>query len=173
MNYRVQLVIGEEAEFFLEEWEPGGIVIAPVAIGLFPARPGRGEQLEAILADYGLKRATFDSMALLKVGFSREWTWTRIRWPQERRFPHLVEAVRRIEAALESGLNDERKLELLRLVQHMVKRHGPPASVEGEIDRPHGRKDPVSVHRTGIIAYDRTPHPLPLLQEAARIAAGS
>ncbi len=44
VNYRLQLVAGEEAEFFLEDWPAGGVAISPHVVGLFDAAPAPGRR---------------------------------------------------------------------------------------------------------------------------------
>lgn len=172
VNYRLQLVAGEEAEFFLEDWPAGGVAISPHVVGLFDAhRPPDGQRVDEALADYGLRRVAFGLKELVKIGFSDRWTWTGIRWldPRSQRHPGPWQ---RVSQSLGPGFlaDRERQIRLLKEVQAAAKCLGPPDLIEGIIERPGGRTEPVWVYATGVVAYDRTPHPLPFLKALAEAA---
>lgn len=171
MNYQLQLVTGSDALFFLEEWPAGGVEIDERVVGLFDAAgPRREEKLTEALALYGLTRVAFGLTDLLKVGFSREWEWQDIRWlgasPAGR-----SDSESRLRELLAPGLHDDpkRQLGLLRLVQATAKRWGVPTLVQGSVTRPDGRREKVIVYATGLVAYDRTPHPIEFLRAVASV----
>src|SRR5690606_23145474 len=58
LTYRLQLVAGPDASFFLEDWKPGGVEIAANCVGLFeaPAAAAAKARFDQTLADYGLAR---------------------------------------------------------------------------------------------------------------------
>lgn len=172
MNYRLQLVVGDGAPFFLEEWAKGGVEITERVVGLFiSGKDERGSPLDEALAEYGLRRVSFGLKQLLKIGFSREWTWTGIRWLEPD--PSLETGIlSRIQRSLGPGLMDdrERQVLLLKQVQAAARRLGDPAFIEGVVARPAGRAERILVYAGGIVAYDRTPHPLAFLRAVAAAA---
>lgn len=169
MNYQLRLVKGEAAAFFLEEWAPGGVEIAPDVVGLFDALRSDEREFAEQLETYGLEPVSFNLTQLVKVGLAEHWVWHAVRWANERESSALSEAVRRIERLLGAGIREdrERQIQLLKLLQAAARREGPPARIEGVFPRPSGRRDRIYVYATGIVAYDRTPHPLPFLAEVA------
>ena len=164
MNYQLRLVKGPGAGFFLEDWAPGGVEITPDAVGLFEAWKERGRLAEQ-LATYGLKPVSFTLPQLVKVGLAKSWTWRSVRWASES--PALREVVRRIESLLgpEIRTDRERQIQLLRLLQATSRREGAPARLEGAYLRPGGRVELIYVYTSGVVAYDRTPHPIPFLRD--------
>lgn len=172
MNYRLQIVVGNEAPFFLEEWPGGGVEISDRAIGLFEVKErGRGATLDEMLAEYGLARASFGLTELLKIGLSREWTWTSIQWAGMAALRD-ADIWNRIQKTLGPGLLEDqsRQLQLLKQVQAVTRRLGFPKSIEGYVTRPAGRTERIVVYASGVVAYDRTPHPLGFLQAVAAAA---
>lgn len=171
MNYQLRLVCGDDALFFLEEWPPKGVEINERVVGLFDAaQPRWSQKLQEALALYDLKLVSFELVDLLKIGLSPAWTWKAMRW-FGRCTCQMVEPARRLEELLGPGLHEDRdrQVRVLKLVQAMVKRLGPPALIEGSVTRPSGREERVVVYATGVVAYDRTPHPLPFLQAVAEV----
>jgi len=156
----------------LEDWPAGGVEISDRAVGLFlDGVHERGSALDEALAGYGLVRASFGLKELLRIGFSTEWTWTGIRWAKG---DNQVEAglLGRLHRTLGPGLHEDRQRQILLLkqVQAASKRLGDPSLVEGFIVRPGARTERVLVYASGIVAYDRTPHPLSFLREIAQSA---
>ncbi len=164
MNYQLRLIKGPGASFFLEDWAPGGVEITPEVVGLFEAwkDPGRlAEQLET----YGLEPVSFSLAQLVKVGLAGSWTWRSVRWARES--PALLEVVRRVESLLgpEIRTDRQRQIQLLKLLQAASRREGAPARLEGAYLRPGGRVELIYVYTSGVVAYDRTPHPIPFLRD--------
>src|SRR5690554_6256515 len=85
MNYRIQLVVGDGALFFLEEWRPGGVEITPEVVGLFdvPVHARAQDAFAATLDDYGLVRGYLKLVDMLRVGFDPAWRWQGVQWPKE------------------------------------------------------------------------------------------
>lgn len=173
MNYQLQLITGPDAPFFLSEWPAGGVEIDDRVVGLFDAAgPRREARLAEALALYGLSKVTFGLMGLLKVGLLRSWRWQDIRWlggaPAG-----WADADTRLRELLAPGLHDDpqRQVRLLQLVQATAKRLGAPTLVQGSVSWPDGRQEKVIVYATGIVAYDRTPHPIAFLRDVASVAA--
>lgn len=174
MNYRVQLVVGDGAAFFLEEWPAGGVEILPDVVGLFEVPPVRADRhaFEEQLEMYGLGRAAFGLKELLRIGLSSEWRWQGAAWSTTGE-PRLAgETSKRLQALLQRGdpCNDQEvQLNALRIMQAAERRLGTPLTIHGEWRRESGRVERLLVFRTGIVAYDRTPHPLPFLRRVAEI----
>lgn len=173
MNYQLRLVRGPGASFFLEDWAPGGVEILPEVVGLFDALRRGEQELARELETYGLEPVTFNLTQLVKVGLSPHWTWRSARWARESKSPALREAVRKIEALLGPEIREdrERQIQLLKLLQAAARREGTPTRIEGSFVRPGGRVDLIYVYASGVVAYDRTPHPLPFLHDVAAVAA--
>lgn len=171
MNYQLRLVKGPEAGFFLEDWAPGGVEIAPDVVGLFDALKLGKRELAEQLETYGLEPVAFNLTQLVKVGLAKHWTWHSVRWAREVDSPALREAVRRIESLLgpEIRRDPARQIQLLKLLQATSRREGAPARIEGSFSRPSGRVERIYVYATGVVAYDRTPHPFPFLAEVAAV----
>lgn len=173
MNYQLQLITGPDALFFLDEWPAGGVEIDERVVGLFDAAgPRRKAQLTEALALYGLSAVTFGLTGLLKVGFLRTWQWQDIRWIGGQQAGRVDEEAR-IRELLSPGLHGDpkRQIRLLQRVQATAKRRGTPTLVQGSVPWPGGRREKVIVYATGIVAYDRTPHPLEFLRDVASIAS--
>ena len=173
MNYQLQLITGPDALFFLDEWPSGGVEIDDRVVGLFDAAgPRRQDQLNEALALYGLTKVAFGLTDLLKIGLSREWEWQDIRWLSSQSQREL-DSARRLRQILGSGLHEDpkRQISLLQLVQATVKRLGPPTLIQGYITRPSGRQERVIVYATGLVAYDRTPHPVEFLRAVASVVS--
>lgn len=170
MNYRIQLIHGEGADFFLEEWRFGGVKITPAMVGLFEAARHKDE-LDESLDVFQLDRVTFDLMSLLKVGLSPEWLFTGIHWSKERESASLATIQAKLHGVLGTGLIEDqaRQLHLLKLVKAAVKREGTPAWIEGRYESGSGRSDRVLLFASGVVTYDRTPHPQPLLEKVAAV----
>lgn len=170
MNYRLQLVAGPDAAFFLEDWKPGGVEIAGSLVGLYDAPTAAAAQarFDHALADYGLARVEFDFLALMKIGFLPSWRWRGVFWPG----PAARSAVLRASALLQEDLQGDARVraDVLRFMQAAQRALGPPQSLQGEVARPSGRSERVVVYRTGVVAYDRTPHPLQFLRELVPIS---
>lgn len=162
MNYQLRLVRGPGAAFFLEEWAPGGVEITPEAVGLFEAHKDRSRLAEQ-LETFGLEPVSFSLVQLVKVGLAPTWTWRSVRWASDS--PALAEAVRRIESLLgpEIRAARERQIQLLKLLQAVSRREGAPVRLEGAYARPGGRVELIYVYASGVVAYDRTPHPIAFL----------
>lgn len=173
MNYQLRLVCGVDAPFFLEEWPPKGVEISDRVVGLFDAAgPRRSQELKKALAVYDLSLVSFELVDLLKIGFSNAWTWKELRWLQADALK-IAEPARRLRELFGPGLHQEpaRQVRILQLVQAIARRFGPPSLIEGSITRPSGREEKVVVYATGIVAYDRTPHPIEFLRTVAAVVA--
>lgn len=173
MNYQLQLITGPDASFFLDEWPAGGVEIDEQVVGLFDAAgPRRRDQLSEALSLYGLSKVAFGLTDLLKIGFSTEWEWQDIRWLTSQP-SREVESERRLREALGPGLHEDRKrqIRLLQLVQATARRRGAPTFIQGCITRPSGRKEKVIVYAMGLVAYDRTPHPVEFLRAVASVVS--
>lgn len=173
MNYSIQLVTGRDAAFFLTEWEAGGVEIDETLVGLFNAAHGSNERVLAErLSYFDLAVVRFSLAELLKIGLLPEWVWKRVRWQRVNSSP----SVARLKDALERevlgpGLLQakERQIRLLKLVQAINRVEGLPTRIDGEVEGLAGRTERVVVFRSGVVAYDRTPHPLPFLRALGRV----
>lgn len=171
MNYQITLVIGDSASFFLSEWHAGGVEITDEVVGLFGVKPGRDEMLLDALDVYNLQTVQWNLTDLMKIGLSPHWIWKRVVWQRERESSSLRDAARKLEGLLGPGVyeDNQRKIRILQLVQAIYRREGLPFRIEGEVTGPGGRPDRVFVYPGGVVAYDRTPHPLPFLQAVAQV----
>lgn len=172
MNYQIQLVFGPDADFFLEEWAPGGIMISQDVVGLFDAMIGgiKGRHVDEELSLYGLTRVRFDLTAMAKVGLTPSWRWRQVYWADDRSRA-VTEAASRIERLLSGDLKAKEKVTLLQLMQATTRRAGLPSYIAGVVSRSSGRQESVRVYHTGIVAYDRTPHPMEFLTDVAAIVS--
>lgn len=168
MNYHLTLVYGESASFLLEEWPAGGVEIDFDVVGLFEGLK-QDRELDQALDLYQAKRVAFGATELLKVGLARSWEWRQVGW--EGNGPLARRAAERIGELLVGGFpaDKDRQVRLLKLVQATIRELGPPAFVGGLVKRASGRDDRVTVYASGAVTYDKTPHPMPFLQELSAV----
>lgn len=177
MNYKLQLVVGDGADFFLEDWEAGGVVMSEEVVGLFDV-PAREEEVRAFkdrLSEYGLSPFSFGFMDMMRVGLADEWRWGGVRWIRAQESQTAQRAGDRVASLLAADYrrDPETRKKLLQLMQATVRKLGTPTLLDGEIPRPGGRNDRVLVYSQGIIAYNHTPHPRPFLERIARVVGVS
>ena len=168
MNYHLTLVRGEDAAYLLEDWPPGGVEIADDVVGLFEGTK-RARELSELLELHRAARVAFDQTALLKVGLARSWSWRRAGWDGQGPIARRLEA--EISELLAAGFpaDKEQQAKLLKLIQAASRRLGPLSYVDGLYKRPSGLEDRIVVSASGAVRYDRTPHPMPFLQEVLSV----
>lgn len=181
LNYQIRLIVGDAASFFLSEWQSGGVEITENVAGLFGAagdsKGTRDDNMLSLYSEldvYGLASIDFTLTDMVKIGLSTKWTWTRIIWPRRdhgANASYLQEAENRLKDVLGPGLKDDhrRQVSLLKLIQAASRKIGEPIGIEGEVDGVGRRTEKIIVYKTGVVAYDRTPHPLRFLKLIAQV----
>lgn len=171
MNYRLQLVVGDSALFFMEDWKAGGVEITPEVAGLFdvPTHGPRLKRFEEQLDEYGLALGFFDFMDMMRLGFCDLWQWQGVRWLESDESQVAKEASNRVGRLLADEFRQDPKVQktLLQLMQAAVRKLGQPTVFDGLLIRIGGREDRFLIDRRGVVAYDRTPHPREFLEKIA------
>lgn len=161
--------MGDSAPFFLEDWKPGGVEITPTVVGLFdvPVSRSRREGFAKQLYDYGLHMGRLQFMDMMRIGWSDVWSWRGAGWPEEKEIHKR--ASNRISRLLATDFRRDSRAQksLLQFMQAARRQLGPPLVLDGEYRRAGGQSQRVLIYKDGVIAYDRTPHPQPLLEEVA------
>ncbi len=174
MNYALQLVVGDGADFFLEDWKPGGVGITEEVVGLFDAETSLSDAraFQDRLGDYGLRQVQFTFMDLMRIGLLTVWEWQGARWVESQKSRAGQAASERLAQLLagENRRGAQTQKRVLQLMQAAVRELGTPTLLYGEISRSSGRSDRVLVYRHGMVAYDHTPHPQAFLEHVARVA---
>ncbi len=164
MNYSAKLWRGASADLFVEQWPGGGIVVRPDVVGAFFTSRGAHAlaSLQEAAVAWELAEVRCGLRELLLAAFSPDWVWTEAVWSLS------GDARRRLEEDPRYGqlrrhlgrpVPGAQQAEVLRAVMGLVQRYGPLQAVRGQVGG-----NPLSLHATGIVSYQRTPHPISFLR---------